>query len=91
MKMLKKWMAPIRLEANECGYEEKDKRLKKMMTEKIRELTATKETNEITSKQELCWENRVEVQKAQKALPEPTRDTHESKEFDAVKSCKVMS
>ena len=53
---------------SKCCYKEKDRRLKDqfinsindyddndMMTEIMRELTAIKNTSEITSKQMLCW------------------------------------
>ena len=53
-----------------------------MLSEVIREPTAIKETNSVTSQQILCWAKRVEVQKA---LLEATKENNESKEFDAIK------
>ena len=54
------WMGHLIIKVNEFGYKEKDRRFKEqfidgigdndMMTEIIRELTAIKKTNEITSK-----------------------------------------
>ena len=56
-----------------------------MMTETIREHTTIKETNNVTSKQVLCWPERLEVQRVEKALLEVTNETKESKEFDFLK------
>ena len=53
-----------------------------MTTEILRELTAIKKTNEITSEQVLSWARRVKVKRAQKALIEATKDR---KEFNAMK------
>ena len=53
------------------------------MTEIIRELTAIKGTSKVTSDQVLCWTKRVKVQKA---LLKATKETKESKEFDAIKT-----
>ena len=39
-----------------------------MMIEIIRELTAIKQTNKVTSEQVLCWTIRVESQKVQNTL-----------------------
>ena len=55
------------------------------MTEIIRELTATKETNNITNEQVLCWTKRVVVQRAQRAFLKAIKETKELEEFDAVK------
>ena len=55
-----------------------------MMMEKIRELSTIKETNKVTSEQVLCWTKKVEVQRAQKALLEATKEK-ECKESDAIK------
>ena len=41
-----------------------------------------KKTNEISSVQVLCWAKRVEVQRAQKAVLEATKETEE---FDAIR------
>ena len=69
-------MGHLRVKANECKYEERDRRLKTiqfinginddMMTEIIRELSVIKKTNEKTSEQVLSWTRRVEEQRAQK-------------------------
>ena len=53
-----------------------------MMTEIIRELTAIKKTNKVTSEQVLASARRVETQRVQKAL---IRTTKESKYFSATK------
>ena len=47
------------------------------MTEMIRELTAIKKTNEITSEQVLPWARRVVVQRTQKALTKATKASKE--------------
>ena len=57
-------MGHLRIKGNEFGYKEKDRRLKElfgndinvddMIAEIIRELTAIKKTNEITSEQVVC-------------------------------------
>ena len=74
------------------GLQRKDKRLKehfingvsdeKMMTEIMRELSGTKETNKASNEQVLCWAKRLEVKTVQKVLFEASKET---KEFDAVK------
>ena len=43
-------------------------------TEKIKELTTIKKTQDITSKYVLCWAKRTEIQRAQKAM---LTDIHE--------------
>ena len=53
-----------------------------MITQIIRELTAIKRTNEITSEQVLFWSRRVQVQRAQKVYMGATKD---NKEFNAIK------
>ena len=49
------------------------------MMEIIRQLTALKETNEVTSEQVLCWAKRVEAQRVQKVLLEAIEEIKESK------------
>ena len=46
-----------------------------MMTKIIKELTAIQKTDEITSKQVLHWANRVQAQRAQKAIIEVAKET----------------
>ena len=69
-------MGYLRHKASQCGYknEKKYRRLKQlfingisdeeMMTEIIRQLTVTKETNKVTSEQVLCWAQRIHVKRA---------------------------
>ena len=53
-----------------------------MMTDIIREWTAIKKTNEVTSEQVLAWTRRMEAQRTQKTLIEATK---ENKDFNAMK------
>ena len=48
-----------------------------MMTEIISKLIAVRKTNEAISKQVLAWARKVEVQKAQEALTEATKDNND--------------
>ena len=76
----KEQMGCLRVKANECKYG----RVKEQfiigtnngdkMTDIIRELTLIKRTNEITSKQVLCWAKRVEAQRAPKAILLATKE-----------------
>ena len=73
-------MGHQRIMPNECYYKEKDRSPKEQfingindadkMTDKIRELTTTKRTNEITSEQALGSPKRAEAQRGQKAILE---------------------
>ena len=56
-----------------------------MMTEIIKELTAIKRTNEITSDHVLNWAERENVQRVQKAILDTTK---ESLEFDMIRKSK---
>ena len=68
----------LRIDANKCIDTQRGRRLKEqfknginnddMMTEIIRELTAPKKTTEVTSELVLCWDRKVEAQRAQKAI-----------------------
>ena len=51
----------------------------------IRELTAIKETNTVTSEEVLCCVKRLETQRMQRALNKGTKETKEFKEFDIIK------
>ena len=72
------WMGFIRIKENKYSYKEKDRRLQEqfingktdndMMTNIIRELTTIKKTDEIPSRQVLCWARIVEVQLLCKAV-----------------------
>ena len=89
----KECIGHLRIKANECAYEGKDRTLNEqfinginddgMMTEIVRELTTRKMTSEITSELVLCSARTVETQRAQITILDVTR---ESKELDAVKT-----
>ena len=76
----------------DCNYQEVDRQLKKwfihslnnkyMLEEIIKELTATKNNDHITSGGMLAWAKRVEVQRAQAAV---LNTLTESRQFDKVK------
>ena len=63
-KSTKEWMSHLRMKANECGYKEKERRVKEqltngihdddMMTEIIRELTTIEKTNDVTNEHVLA-------------------------------------
>ena len=71
-------MARLWIKSTECKYKEYERRLKEhfingmndeAITAKIiKKLTALKHTSEVTNEQVLVWVQRVEVQKAQKAV-----------------------
>ena len=74
----------IRIKATECKYQEYDRRLgeqfinspndKNITAEKIKELTALKDTSGVSSEQVLISAQRVEVQRLQKAVLDNIRD-----------------
>ena len=87
-----KWIGHLRMKANECGFKEKDRKLKEqfindisdddIMTEIIKELIATKKINEITGDKLLSCVRTAEAQRAWKTFIEATKD---HKEFNAIK------
>ena len=74
-KNVEEWMGRLHVAAVECNYQEADRQLKKqfihglndkyMLEEIIKELTATKNDDHITSGGILAWAKRGEVQRAQ--------------------------
>ena len=81
--------------AVECNYREVDRQIKEqfihglinkgMLEEIIKELTTTKDDDQITSKGMLAWAKRVEAQKAHAAV---LNTFIELKQFDKVKVVK---
>ena len=71
---IKEWMGRLQVAAVECNYQEVDRQLKEqfihglnnkcMLEEIIKELTATKNDDHITSGGVLAWAKRVEAQRA---------------------------
>ena len=88
-------MGRLYIAAVECNYQEVDRQLKEqfihglndkyMLEEIIKELTATKSDDHITSGDVLAWAKRVEVQRAQAVVLNTLR---ESRQFDKVKISK---
>ena len=70
-----KWMGRLRIAAAECNYQELDRQIKEqfihwlndkdMLGEIIKELTASRNNEPITSGNVLKWVKRVEAQRAQ--------------------------
>ena len=75
---VEEWMGRLCIAAVECNYQEVDRQLKEqfihglndkyMLEEIMKELTATKNDDHITSGGILAWAKRVEVQRAQAAV-----------------------
>ena len=89
------WMGRLCIAAIECNYQEVDRQLKEqfinglndkhMLEEIIKELTATKNDDHITSGGMLAWAKRVEAQRAHAVV---LNTSTESRQFDKVKISK---
>ena len=94
---VEEWMERLHIAAVECSYQEVDRQLKEqfihglsdkhMPEEIIKELTATKNDDHITSGGLLVWAKRVEVQRAQAVV---LNTVTESRLFDKVKIYKKI-
>ena len=89
---VEEWMGRLRHAAAGCSYQELDRQLKEqfisglndedMLGEIIKELTATRGNDHITSGSVLAWAKSLEAQKAQAAV---MNSITEPKEFDKIK------
>ena len=92
---VEEWMGRLCVAAVECHYQEVDRELKEqfihslnnkyMLEEIIKELTATKNNDHITSGGIFAWAKRVESQRAQAAV---ITTLPESRQFDKIKISK---
>ena len=88
-------MGRLHVAVVECNYREVDRQLKEqfihrlnnkcMLKEVIKELTTSKDDDQITSEGVLAWAKRVEVQRTQVAV---LNTIMESRQFDKVKVMK---
>ena len=81
-------MGRLRIAAIECNYKETDRQLKEQFIHWLndddrenKELTRTKENENVTNKQNLVWARSVEAQKAHSAI---VRTLNETKDFDKI-------
>ena len=91
------WMGRLRIKAAECNYQELDRQLKEqcihglndkgMLGEIIKELTASRSYDHITSGNVLKWAKRVEAQRAQ---TDTINSITEQKEFDKIKVSRMI-
>ena len=94
-KNVEEWMGRLHVAAVECNYREIDRQLKEqfihglndkcMLEEIIKELTITRDDDQITSKSVLAWAKRVNAQRAQAAV---LNTIMELRQFDKVKVVK---
>ena len=94
---VEEWMGRLCIAVVECSYQEFNRQLKEqvicglndkyMLEEIIRELTATKNDDLITSGGMLAWAKRVEAQRAQAAV---LHTLTESRKFDKIKISKKV-
>ena len=94
---VEEWMGRLQVAAVECSYQEVDGQLKEqflhglnnkcMLEEIIKELTATKNDDCITSGGVLAWAKRVEEQRVQAAV---LNTLTESRQFDKTKISKKV-
>ena len=94
---VEEWMGRLRVAAVKCNYQEVDRQLKEqfiyglndkcMLEEIIKELTATKNDDSITSGSVLACAKRVETQRAQVAV---LNTLTESRQFDKIKLSKKV-
>ena len=87
---VEEWLGRLFVAAVECNYSEIDRQLKEqfihgMLEEIIKELTTTKDGDQITSEGVLAWAKRVEVQRAQAVV---LNTIMESRHLDKVKVVK---
>ena len=91
------WMGRLRIMAAECNYQELDRQLKEqfihglndkdMLGEIIKELTASRNNDHITSDNVLTWAKRVEVRRAK---ADAMSSITEEKEFDKIKTSRTI-
>ena len=94
---VEEWMGRLHVVAVECNYQEVNRQLKEqfihglndkgMLEEKIKELTATKNDDCITSGGVLAWTKRVEAQRAQATV---LNMLTESRQYDKIKISKKV-
>ena len=81
------WIGKWHFKAIDCKYKEYERRLKEqfsnglddknIIAEIMKELTALKDTSEVSSEQILMWDHRADAQEAQREVLDNIRDPEE--------------